>query len=37
LGGIFFAVGIGQLIVFFVGKKMMAKEMEAEVKKIEQK
>ena len=37
LGGVFFAIGIGQLIVFFVGKKMMAKEMEAEVKKIEQK
>jgi hypothetical protein len=37
LGGIFFAIGIGLLIVFFVGKKMLVKEMEAEAKEIEQK
>ena len=37
LGGIFFAIGIGLLIVFFVGKKMLAREMEAEVKEMEQK
>ena len=36
-GGIFFAIGIGLLIVFFVGKKMLVKEMEAEAKEIEQK
>jgi putative Mn2+ efflux pump MntP len=36
-GGIFFAIGIGLLIVFFVGKKMLLKEMEAEAKEIEQK
>ena len=36
-GGIFFAIGIGLLIVFFVGKKMLAKEMEAETREIEQK
>ena len=37
VGGIFFAIGIGLLIVFFVGKKMLAKEMEAEAREIEQK
>lgn len=37
LGGIFFATGIGLLIVFFVGKKMLAKEMEAETKEMEKK
>jgi putative Mn2+ efflux pump MntP len=37
LGGIFFAIGIGLLIVFFVGKKMLAKEMEAENREIEQR
>ena len=36
-GGIFFAIGIGLLIVFFVGKKMLAKEIEAEAKALEQK
>ena len=36
-GGVFFAIGIGLLIVFFVGKKMLAKEMEAETREIEQK
>ena len=37
LGGIFFSIGVALLIVFFVGKKMLAKEMEAEVKALEQK
>ena len=37
LGGIFFSIGIAHLIVFFVGKKMLAKEMEAEAKALEQK
>jgi len=36
-GGIFFAIGICLLIVFFVGKKMLAKEIEAEAKALEQK
>lgn len=36
-GGIFFAIGIGLLIVFLVGKKMLAKEMDAEAKEMEQK
>ena len=36
-GGVFFAIGIGLLIVFFVGKKMMAREMEAEAKEMEKK
>ena len=37
LGGIFFSIGVALLIVFFVGKKMLAKEMEAEAKAPEQK
>ena len=37
LGGTFFAIGIGLLIVFIAGKKMLAKEMEAEAKEFEQK
>ena len=37
LGGIFFSIGVALLIVFFVGKKMLAKEMEAETREIEQK
>ena len=37
LGGIFFSIGVALLIVFFVGKKMLVKEMEAEAKEIEQK
>ena len=37
LGGIFFSIGVALLIVFFVGKKMLAKEMEAEAKALEQK
>ena len=36
-GGIFFAIGIGLLIVFFVGKKMLAREMDAEAKESKQK
>ena len=37
LGGIFFSIGVALLIGFFVGKKMLAKEMEAEAKALEQK
>ena len=37
LGSIFFSIGVALLIVFFVGKKMLAKEMEAEAKALEQK
>ena len=37
VGGIIFAIGVGLLIVFFVGKKMLARKMEAEVKEMEQK
>ena len=37
LGGILFSIGVALLIVFFVGKKMLAKEMEAEAKALEQK
>lgn len=36
-GGIFFAIGVAHLIVFYVGRKMLAKEMEAEEKSLEQK
>ena len=36
-GGVFFAIGIGLLIVFFVGKNMLAKEMEAESEEMKQK
>ena len=35
-GGILLAVGIGLFITYFVGKKMLAKEMEAEERKLEQ-
>jgi hypothetical protein len=35
-GGVLLAVGIGLFITYFVGKKMLAKEMEAEEKKLEQ-
>ena len=35
-GGIMLAVGIGLFISYFVGKKMLAKEIEAEEKKLEQ-
>lgn len=37
LGGVFFAIGIALLIGFFVGKKMLAKEMEAEADSLEHK
>ena len=33
-GGVLFAIGIGFLIYYFVGKKMLAKELEAEEKKL---
>ena len=35
-GGVLLAVGLGQFISYFVGKKMLAKEIEAEEKKLEQ-
>ena len=36
-GAISLAIGISFLLVFFVGKKMLAKEMEEEAKALEQK
>ena len=33
-GGVLFAVGLGFLIYYFVGKKILAKEIEAEEKKL---
>ena len=36
-GGVMLAVGIGLFISYFVGKKMLAKEIEAEEKSLEQK
>lgn len=36
-GGIILAVGLALFIVFFVGRKMLAKEMEAEAKSLEDK
>ena len=36
-GGIFLAIGVALFIGFFVGRKMLAKEMEAEEKTLEQK
>ena len=36
-GGIFFAIGVAHLVVFYVGRKMLAKEIEAEEKSLEQK
>lgn len=36
-GGIILAVGLALFIVFFVGKKMLATEMEAEAKSLEDK
>ncbi|MBQ6225994.1 MAG: hypothetical protein IJJ73_06790 [Bacteroidaceae bacterium] len=33
-GGVLFAVGLGFLIYYFVGKKVLAKELEAEEKKL---
>lgn len=35
-GGVMLAVGIGLFISYFVGKKMLAKEMEAEEKALQQ-
>jgi len=35
-GGVMLAVGIGLFISYFVGKKMLAKEIEAEERKLEQ-
>ena len=35
-GGILFAVGIGLFIAYFVGKKMLAKEIEAEEKSLKE-
>ena len=35
-GGIFLAIGISLFIVFFVGRKMLAKEIEAEEKSLSQ-
>ena len=35
-GGVLLAVGIGLFITYFVGKKMLAKEIEAEERKLEQ-
>ena len=37
IGGILFAIGIALLTVFFVGKKMLEKEIKAEEKSLEQK
>ena len=37
IGGILLGIGISLIVVFFVGKKMLAKEMEAEAKALEQK
>ena len=36
-GGILIGIGVALIVVFFVGKKMLAKEMEAEAKALEQK
>ena len=36
-GGIFLAIGISLFVVFFVGRKMLAKEIEAEEKALENK
>ena len=37
IGGISLAIGLALFAVFFVGKKIMAREMEAEAKAMEQK
>ena len=34
VGGILFAIGLGFLVYYFVGKKLLAKELEAEEKKL---
>ena len=36
-GGLFLAIGISLFVVFFVGRKMLAKEIEAEEKALERK
>lgn len=36
-GGCFLAIGVALLIAFFVGRKMLAREMEAEAKELENK
>ena len=36
-GGLFLAIGISLFVVFFVGRKMLAKEIEAEEKALENK
>lgn len=35
IGGVLFAIGLALFAVFFVGKKMLAREMEAEAKEME--
>ncbi len=37
IGGILLGIGVSLIVVFFVGKKMLAKEMEEEAKALEQK
>ena len=37
IGGVLLGIGVSLILVFFVGKKMLAKEMEAEAKALEQK
>ena len=37
IGGILLGIGVSLIVVFFVGKKMLAKEMEEEAKAPEQK
>lgn len=37
IGGVLIGIGISLIIVFFVGKKMLANEMEAEAKALEEK
>ena len=37
IGGILLGIGVSLIVVFFVGKKMLAKEMEAEARALEQK
>jgi len=37
IGGVLLAIGLALFAVFFAGKKMLAKEMEAEAKAMEQK
>jgi hypothetical protein len=36
-GGLFLSIGISLFVVFFVGRKMLAKEIEAEEKALENK